>query len=56
MRRRGLLAASALAFLPRAAFAADLDVAIIGAGVAGLAAAKTLMAKGKHVLVVEAPK
>lgn len=54
MRRRGLLAAPALALLPRSAFAADLDVAIVGAGVAGLAAAKTLIAKGKHVLVVEA--
>ena len=54
MRRRGLLAAPALALLPRPAFAADLDVAIVGAGVAGLSAAKTLMGKGKRVLVVEA--
>ena len=54
MRRRGLLAAPALALLPRPAFAADLDVAIVGAGMAGLAAAKTLIAKGKRVLVVEA--
>jgi monoamine oxidase len=54
MRRRSLLAAPALTLLPRPAFAADLDVAIVGAGVAGLSAAKTLIAKGKRVLVVEA--
>lgn len=54
MRRRSLLAAPALALLPRPAFAADLDVAIVGAGVAGLSAAKTLMGKGKRVLIVEA--
>jgi monoamine oxidase len=55
MRRRGLLlGAGALATLPRAAFAADPDVVIVGAGVAGLAAARVLMAAGKSVQVVEA--
>jgi monoamine oxidase len=34
--------------------AADLDVVIIGAGVAGLAAARSLMAAHKNVLVLEA--
>lgn len=42
-----------LAFVPPAQ-AADPDVAIIGAGVAGLAAARTLMAAGKSVQVIEA--
>lgn len=55
MRRRGLLlGAGALAALPHAAFAADPDVVIVGAGVAGLAAARILMAAGKSVQVVEA--
>src|SRR5687768_2265037 len=53
MKRRGLLlAAGALAALPRPALAADPDVAIIGAGVAGLTAARTLMAAGKSVQVI----
>lgn len=55
MRRRDLLlAAGGMAALPRAALAADPDVVIIGAGVAGLAAARTLMAAGKSVQVIEA--
>jgi len=54
MRRRRLLGAAGLVLLPRIAAAADLDVAIVGAGMAGLAAARTLMARGKRVLVVEA--
>lgn len=55
MRRRDLLlAAGGLAALPRAALAADPDVVIIGAGVAGLTAARTLMAAGKSVQVIEA--
>jgi monoamine oxidase len=55
MKRRSLLlGAGALAALPRPVLAADPDVAIIGAGVAGLAAARTLMAAGKSVQVIEA--
>ena len=63
MKRRHLLRSaalsgatvSALAFgIGRPARAADLDVVIVGAGVAGLAAARTLMAAHKNVLVVEA--
>src|SRR5207344_1064703 len=58
MNRRRLLSSatvSALALgLDRPARAADLDVVIIGAGVAGLAAARTLLAAHKNVLVVEA--
>jgi monoamine oxidase len=53
-RRRLLLAAGGLAILPRAAVASDPDVVVIGAGVAGLAAARALMAAGRNVLVVEA--
>jgi monoamine oxidase len=58
MKRRGLFASatmSALALgIARPAGAADLDVVIVGAGVAGLAAARSLMAAHKSVLVVEA--
>jgi monoamine oxidase len=58
MNRRSLLTsatASALALgVARMARAADLDVVIVGAGVAGLAAARTLLAAHKSVLVVEA--
>lgn len=55
MKRRGLvLAAGAVVALPKAVFAADPDVVIVGAGVAGLAAARTLMAAGKSVQVIEA--
>lgn len=53
MRRRLFLgAAGAVAAVP--ARAADLDVAIVGAGVAGLAAARALMAAGRAVQVIEA--
>jgi monoamine oxidase len=48
----GGLAALALPF-PRA-FARDPDVVIIGAGAAGLAAARTLIDKGRSVVVIEA--
>ena len=48
----GGLAALALPF-PRA-FAQDPDVVIIGAGAAGLAAARTLIDKGRSVVVIEA--
>jgi monoamine oxidase len=58
MKRRSLFASatmSALALgIARPAGAADLDVVIVGAGVAGLAAARSLMAAHKSVLVVEA--
>lgn len=55
MKRRSLLlAAGGLGALPRAALAADPDVVIIGAGVAGLAAARALMAAGRSVQVIEA--
>jgi len=55
MKRRDLLlGAGTLVALPRTVLAADPDVAIIGAGVAGLTAARTLMAAGKSVQVIEA--
>jgi monoamine oxidase len=63
MKRRRLLRSAALSGatlsalalgIGRPARAADLDVVIVGAGVAGLAAARTLMAAHKSVLVVEA--
>ena len=63
MKRRRLLRSAALSGaamsglalgIVRPARAADLDVVIVGAGVAGLAAARALMAAHKSVLVVEA--
>jgi len=56
----GLGAASALALLPRASFSqsasfpSNVDVAIVGAGSAGLSAARSLIAAGKSVVVIEA--
>ncbi|MCC6948483.1 MAG: FAD-dependent oxidoreductase [Bradyrhizobiaceae bacterium] len=56
----GLAGASLLPALPRLTFAqgsalpANPDVAIIGAGSAGLSAARTLIAAGKSVVVLEA--
>ncbi|MBX9942824.1 MAG: FAD-dependent oxidoreductase [Reyranella sp.] len=52
-RRSLLMSPFGLGFVPPA-LAADPDVAVIGAGVAGLAAARALMAAGKSVQVIEA--
>ncbi|HEY6717370.1 MAG TPA: FAD-dependent oxidoreductase, partial [Reyranella sp.] len=54
MNRRSLLMSALALGTALPARAADLDVVIIGAGVAGLAAARTLMAAHKNVLVLEA--
>jgi monoamine oxidase len=58
MKRRGLFASATMSALALGiagpARAADLDVVIVGAGVAGRAAARALMAAHKNVLVVEA--
>ncbi len=54
----GLGGVSLAALLPRVSFAQSLplnpDVAIIGAGGAGLSAARTLMQAGKNVVILEA--
>jgi monoamine oxidase len=52
--RRAVLAAALAAPFVQSARAADLDVAVIGAGVAGFAAANTLMSARKSVVVLEA--
>ena len=57
MRRRRFLAvagATTIAAVP--AHAADTDVVVIGAGIAGQAAARTVLAAGKSVVVLEARK
>ncbi|MBE0701854.1 MAG: NAD(P)-binding protein, partial [Afipia sp.] len=60
LTRRELMAAAALLAVttPRRAFAAGLprevDVAIIGAGAAGIAAARKVAAAGRSVLMLEA--
>jgi len=56
-RRKFLLGAGSalsLPFFTRAGYAAEFDVVIIGAGAAGLAAARTLLDKGVKVTVLEA--
>ncbi|MEI8147154.1 MAG: FAD-dependent oxidoreductase, partial [Alphaproteobacteria bacterium] len=59
MTRRSLLAAAAtsaspaMAQQPRAA-TSEVDVVVVGAGVAGLAAARKLVAAGRRVQVIEA--
>lgn len=53
-RRRILATALAAACLPRRAFAHDVDVAIVGGGAAGLAAARRLLAAGFTTRVIEA--
>jgi monoamine oxidase len=54
MTRRTLFAGSAAVLASGAARAAPYDVAIVGAGAAGLAAAKRLGAQGRRVIVLEA--
>lgn len=55
LSRRTLLAAGlALPFAPRRSLANDVDVVVIGAGAAGLAAAKALIAAGRTVTILEA--
>ena len=52
--RRPLLSCALAAGFVRSADAADLDVAIVGAGVAGFAAANALVGARKNVVVLEA--
>jgi len=54
VRRRGLLGVAGLALLPLPAAADDLDVIVLGGGLAGLTAARALLADKKKVLVIEA--
>ncbi len=55
--RRQFIAAGMAAMLPRTAGAdsvSEPDVVVVGAGAAGLAAARTLLEKGRRVVLVEA--
>jgi monoamine oxidase len=54
MTRRAVLAASLTAPFVQPARAADLDVAVVGAGIAGFAAAQTLVGARKTVVMLEA--
>jgi monoamine oxidase len=50
----GLIASAALPGMARRAFAADADVAIIGAGAAGISAARELQRLGRSFVLIEA--
>ncbi len=50
------LGAALLADTRRKAFAADVDVVIVGAGAAGIGAARELVRRGKSVMIVEASR
>ena len=52
--RRGLLGTATSFAIVRRALAADVDVIVVGAGAAGLAAAKLLLRNGHSTQVVEA--
>ena len=54
MSRRGFLAAAASVGSARAARAEDTDVVIVGAGAAGIGAARELQRLGKRFVIVEA--
>lgn len=54
MSRRGLIGAAAAFGLARTAMADDADVVIIGAGAAGIGAARALAAAGKRYVLIEA--
>jgi monoamine oxidase len=54
LSRRVLLAAAVSAPFVQPACAADIDVAVVGAGIAGFAAAQTLVGARKTVVVLEA--
>ena len=54
MTRRALLATAATVAFVQSARAAEVDVAVVGAGVAGFAAAYTLVGARKSVVVLEA--
>ena len=49
----GAAAAVATPFIPKAGYAADVDVVIIGAGAAGLGAARNLMRRGRTFKLLE---
>ena len=55
--RRQFIGTGLAVLFPQSAFgvtSADYDVVVVGAGAAGLAAARSLIEKGKNVMLVEA--